>query len=200
MMPIKRPFALAVTVLGLVAGAAGQADAEFVTLTFDSFPTLTLLPGDRFADQGVVFDQALLTSNVPFIGQAQSPPNYAIGLLPPFGSLSGSFTGAVSSVTSISVFAGDFLFFESDTITLKGFDAANRLVDTDSFTATTARTLAISGAGIARFEINSSTGFGIDNFTFEPTVTPVPEPASFAMLGTSVIVGLGIAWRRRRAA
>lgn len=46
-----------------------------------------------------------------------------------------------------------------------------------------------------------TTGYFGPNFQFDPVngPSPVPEPASFAMAGTAVVIGLVHGWRRRRA-
>ncbi|WP_287526426.1 hypothetical protein [Okeania sp. SIO2C2] len=104
------------------------------------------------------------------------------------GNISGFFTEAVDFV---SVFAGD-VGFDTDTVTLLGFDEFDNLVASDTFAALAAQTLSISGAGITRFEINQSGGIIIDDFTFNPApVNPASTPEPASVLGLLAFGAMG---------
>lgn len=179
--------------------APREARAQ-VTIDFDSFATNATIPVGTFDAQGVRFDQVLQVS-VPGT-LPSSAPNAAASAAPLGGNITGFFLGPVTSVTSISVFAGD-TGGDTDTVTLNGFDAANVLVDTATFTGISAQTLAISGAGIVRFEILQVGLIGIDDFQFTPTggaSAAAPEPGTLALLAGGIIPAVGMIRRRRSRA
>lgn len=172
-----------------VAGASQAA----VVITFDTFAAGSTAAVGAFDTLGVRFNEALLIG----CGCGELPssaPSAALG--PGAGNITGFFLGPVSTVDFISVFAGD-QGGDIDTVTLNGYDAANVLIDTATFTGAGAQTLSISGAGMVRFEILQSGLIGIDDFTFNPAAAALPEPASLALAGLALV---GLAASRRRKA
>lgn len=179
-------------------GFAGQANATVIT--FDSLASNTTAAIGTFDANGVRFNQNLFISNGSSGDMPQSAPNAAINGDSFGGDITGFFLGPVTSVNFISVFAGD-VGGDTDTVTLRGFDALNNLIASASFTGLSAQTLSISGAGMTRFEILQTGLIGIDDFTFTAEgggAAAVPEPGSLALLGLG-LAGALLARRRKQA-
>jgi len=179
---------LALTSLATL-GLANPANAT--VLDFDSYADKTILAVGTFDSIGVHFNETLQVNSGNIGDLPQSLPNTAVNFDSFGGNITGFFLGPVTSVDFISVFAGDE-GFDTDTVTLNGFDSLNNLVDTDTFTDVAAQTLSIFGAGIVRFEIIQTGAIAIDDFTFNPN--NVPEPAPLALLGLG-LAGLGLSRR-----
>jgi hypothetical protein len=160
--------------------------AYAVTIDFDEVPAITPRPIDTYDAQGVNFDQILYVNTCCGL-LPSSAPNVAYSSN---FDISGSFVGPVKSVSFISVFAGDS-GGDVDTVTLRGYDTANNLVASDTFTATSAQTLQISGSGITRFEIIQIGAIAIDDFTFLPE-TQIPEPSTFALCMAALFFGVSV--------
>ena len=181
-------------VIAGLAFAASALNASAAVINFDSLAAGSIAAVGSFDAQGVRFNENLLIGcncgDLP-----SSLPNTALNSDSFAGNITGFFLGPVSSVNFISVFAGDN-GGDIDTVTLNGFDAFNNLVDSDTFTAAVAQTLSISGAGIVRFEILESGLIAIDDFRFNPSVTPVPEPSTLALVCLA-LAGVGAIRRQR---
>jgi hypothetical protein len=185
---MKKLFAAAL--LGTL-GFATQANA--VVIDFDGFADNTVLAVGAFDAIGVRFNQRLQVNDGDIGDLPFSLPNSASNFDSFGGNVTGFFLGPVSSVDFISVFAGD-AGGDTDTVTLRGFDALNNLVASSSFTGISAQSLSIAGAGIVRFEILQTGLIAFDNFRFEPT--RVSEPAMLGMLGLG-LAAFGLARRRK---
>lgn len=196
------PVLLAVGTLLLIASR--PAAAQTITIDFDEVASGTLLSIGAYDAIGVHFNQALATDDGTLGSLPSSAPNAAFGTTPggaiSGGDVTGFFTGPVSSVTFISVFAGD-AGGDTDTVTLNAFNAANALVDSATFTGASAQTLSVSGVGITRFEILQTNAIGIDDFRFTvtPTASAAPEPGSLTLLALTGIPLFGAVARRRKA-
>lgn len=177
---------------GLALAFAGASQAA-VVITFDTLPTGSTAAVGAFDALGVRFNQAL-TIGCGCGDLPSSAPNTALS--GGGGDITGYFLGSVTAVDFISVFAGD-VGGDVDTVTLNGYDAADQLVSTATFTGESAQTLSISGAGMVRFEILQSGAIAIDDFTFNPAAATVPEPATLALAGLALA---GLAASRRRKA
>jgi hypothetical protein len=175
--------------LVLSAGAAQAA-----VINFDGFAAGSTQAVGTFDALGVRFNEALYICGGTCGDLPSSAPNTAINGESYGGNITGYFLGPVTSVDFISVVAGDN-GGDTDTVTLRGYDASDTLVGSASFTGTTAQTLSISGAGIVRFEIIQSGLIAIDDFTFNPSAA-VPAPAPLALVGAALL-GMGFTRRRR---
>jgi hypothetical protein len=85
---------------------------------------------------------------------------------------------------------------EVDEIVVRAFNGGGTLLNT---VTSTAQFITITGTNIARLEfddINNSTGYMLDEINVGATV--VPEPSTYALIGTG-LAGLALIRRRRRA-
>ena len=111
-----------------------------------------------------------------------------------------TFDSPQSAVSIFAAGAGG-----TDTFRLDAFDAGGNLVSSDTETALagTYALLSVSGTGITRVVITETTGFGVfvlDDLSFTPATSVVPEPTTFALFGL-MAAGAGFCgWRRRKAA
>jgi hypothetical protein len=258
MMSVMRRFALAVAVLGLEAGVAGEARAEFVTLSgsvnasafsfFTSQPVqLTAAISIQKFDSslGVLDSMQIEFSNLavgatsmsfdneattPFLLNARlnaefaisaglaasapvsaSGPSSYLGLAHPDQDGSPDFFGDDALFGTLGPISGFSPLIKSIEAGALSFYTGSGTVDIglkSSFTPTFTYNLPYptpSTSPAYRFPF-SGVRFTGDykvtyNYTAPPPVsTAVPEPASVAMLGTSVVVGLGVARRRWRVA
>ncbi len=219
---LTRRIGLVVAMIGLVAGAVGRAEAQFVTLDFEDIS----IPGDTdailstYQSGGFTLTVTDTATGFPAGFQAHGPNSIFFAgsqalaaFAPPINSTSmitlTQDNGEPFSLLSIDL-ARNFAFDPAPTVTFVGTKAGEGSV-TATFTVTTL-------TGNAAFQTFAFTGFTdltsvtwvqpqlaaglhqFDDIRLELTGAVVPEPASIAMLGTSVIVGLGYAWRRKRAA
>ncbi|WP_417850155.1 PEP-CTERM sorting domain-containing protein [Thalassoglobus sp.] len=173
-----------------------QGRAAMVTLDFDSFAN-GQLDNETFNALGIQFSEDLEIvdgSTIQFGNTGKAAQNFLI----PGGDISAIFVGTVTSVSSISVLAGDS-GGDEDTVTLRGFNAMNVLVDEAMFTGSTAQTLSISGAGITHFIILQVNGIAIDDLTFTPETesSAVPEPSAIVLFGIGLVC-VAMGHRRRR--
>lgn len=182
----------------VVAMVCGAANAAPVVINFDGFPASSTQPVGTFDSFGVRFNQNIFICGGSCGDLPSSLPNTGVNADSFGGNITGFFLGPVTSVSSISVFAGDN-GGDIDTVTLNGYDSANVLVDSASFTGTSAQNLSISGAGIVRFEILETGLIAIDDFTFEASAATVPEPTTLA-LGGLALLAVGVSRRRAKAA
>ncbi len=167
-----------------------------VTLDFDSFAN-GQLDNETFNALGIQFSEDLEIVDGSTI-QLGNTGKAAQNSLISGGDISAIFVGTVTSVSSISVLAGDS-GGDEDTVTLRGFNAMNVLVDEAMFTGSTAQTLSISGAGITHFIILQVNGIAIDDLTFTPESgsSAVPEPSAIVLFGIGLVcVAMGRLRRR----
>jgi len=175
-----------VALLLAVGGASGVT-----VIDFDSYAPGDPIPIGSFDALGVRFNENLAAGDDNFGLLPSSPPVAAFNNDLFYDDITGFFLGSVTSVTSISVYAGDE-GGDQDDVELRGYNAANALVDSDFISATSAQWLSISGPGIVRFEIDQTGFIGIDDFTFNP----IPEASTYALFGLGAL-GLAV-WRRRK--
>ncbi|AMV31565.1 PEP-CTERM motif protein [Pirellula sp. SH-Sr6A] len=142
-----------------------------VSLANTTYAALSMQTGDSFAKN--------------FGGVSGNDPDFFRVSLSGFDGLNG--TG--NSIGSVTVNLADFTFADNS----QDFILSNWLtVDLSSIANSRSVSLSSASSDVGAFGINTPTYVAFDNLT----ITAVPEPSSFALLG---IAGTGIAlWRRRR--
>jgi len=166
--------------------------ASAVTLTFDEFPIGTVV-SNQYAPQGVVFLQGF-NGNFPIITpDVAMPTSPVLSPNPPFA---GDFTIRFpSGATGVSFLSGFWDTPNSGLIQV--FSPSNAPLGTFTNAGTGVQTFNFDGALIGRIYFNSVSdpaGADIDNLTF----SPIPEPSTLLLLGSSLAgLGGGFAWRRR---
>lgn len=171
----------------IAATLLSAAPALATTLDFEAFITQQVVTAGTDLG-GISFDQDIQVGQFGFLDGPATDNWIARRANPSGGSVSGTFT---SAVTSLTVGAGDACC-DLDTVTLRGFDANGALVDSAMLSSQASAFLTISGSGIVGFEIVQASG-GFDNLSF--TAAAVPLPAGLPMLAGALGV---FAWLRRR--
>jgi hypothetical protein len=186
--------------LGAVALSAASANAATVVIDFNA----GFADAPFYTDMGVTFTPiggGTLTSNNFGVS-----PNGTKGIVgtngPDFQTINALIAGGTNFV---SVDIGDYNA-DADAIFLRAYDAANNLLDSDTFNLAAAFTglvtLSVSVAGIDHVEFGGvgTQGSSVysDNFTFESNAV-VPEPATWALMLMG-FGGLGAMLRSRRTA
>ncbi len=187
MKKATKRIGLTVAVLGLMAGAAGRAEAGLITFTYSGPSVFPGQPGNTTGGGSFSF--------------TDSPTSLAMADLTSFRYVQ----------TVIATFGGTqqqstFTFGLADLIT---FSATLRSGGVP--TSLALRTRPIPGANPAfvpeTFVVNSlgTNGAATFNITGQPltlgsvTATPVPEPSTIVSASIAGLMGLGYDWRRRKA-
>jgi hypothetical protein len=118
----------------------------------------------------------------------------------------GNIAGGAFSTSPVKLTSGDPI---DVTLTYDGSLLQESLLDTNTLASYNASYLILTkfptllGSSTAYVGLTASTDYGGGNdqyfSNFQFTTSPVPEPSTFALLGTGIIALLGYAWRRRRA-
>lgn len=187
------------SVLGTLAllfslGATQGAQATVTVLTFDEFPTDTVIT-TQYANLGVTASGVLPVDGylygVPFV----SPPNSAYS---PTGlmnfSLNSTIMGDIYTVSSYFSASSDTSLYAYDNLN----NLLGQIVVAVGNPANTLASFTSSGNSIAYVEIRGGASlYFIDNLTFA-TRSTVPEPASLWLMGVGLL-GMLVAMRRRNA-
>jgi hypothetical protein len=197
-----KKWAVAVAILvGLTTVSADRAEAEVITFTGLWGSTV-----GSYTEAGVTFTpEFAFGSLLPVIA-----PNGSFGVMgwasavDPYPQIRASIPGGASLV---SVDLGDRAQ-DSDLLVLRAYDSFNNLIGfqslliPDNLIGMTTLSLSVPDIAYVIFgsESPSSNGSSVaaDNFRFEKSAAPVPEPASLILLTTGLLGGAMHQWRRRR--
>ena len=187
------------TVLGcaLATGLLAAA-ANATTIDFNGFSS-----GTSYTQSGATITD---TGGTGLVGSTD--PNGTTGLLSatgPYAPLRADISGGTDFV---SIDLGDF-DSDPDLLFLDAYDSSNTLIGSTSLLIDASfsgmKTLSLSIAGID-YVIYGSTAPSLggssvysDNFTFDSTPPPVPEPLTLALFGAG-LAGAAAVRRRRKAA
>lgn len=203
MMNLTRRFGLAVAVLGLMAGASGQAKAAITVylnrpafeaalgtpITTETFDDAILTPGLTFtSNTGAAF-----ISGGVFNDQLEPGENTTFSFVPVITGFGANFNltpgGPGLGIVVTSVLPGG------------GTEVVSQEIP-NNFSGQFFGF--ISSGAVASVQLTSGTqgGFGetynLDNLTFGGSVSAVPEPSTLISGSMAGLLGLGAAWRRRK--
>lgn len=188
--------ATSICLLGISTGA----NAMPITIDFSAAPGGAFV---SYVESGVTFTAVSGGLTSDNFGPTPNGTRGLIGDSSPFAELRADIAGGADMV---SIDLGD-QGIDSDLIFLEAFNAANMSIgftslDIGTFAGMTTLSLSVANIDHVIFgsrapAVNGSSVYS-DNFTFNATSTPVPEPGTLALFGLGLL-GLGIA-RRRKAA
>jgi hypothetical protein len=208
-----------VVVVGMVVAATGQSEAGIALDFTDSSPTGTGFPstwGWTFSLDGTTRVDGLGIWDLESDGLAE---DHEVGLWKDDGTLVASITVTNANSTAVASAdpSGRWLFVDISPLTLvTGAYAIGAFygASSDAFRTNASSMILASGVtyGVGGYNSGSSLalqnvsltkygdGFFGANFRIEPTISPVPEPTTIALVFTALPMGLGLAWKRRRKA
>lgn len=197
-----RRLGFVVTLLGLMVGAAGQAEAA-VTLRFTNaevnLGTGTQIPlTNEYSAYGVTFSNVYryIDGRDPFSDAPDQVSGQNLGIANGFGGQLGtvSFAGTTPYITF------DWWTINSP-VNVFAYDASDNLVGSFTSGLGSGTNTIVGSAAIAYFQFRDNTGFApIANLTYDLGAAPIPEPSTLAAGGIAIFVGLATSWRRRRRA
>lgn len=216
MLNVTRRFGLAVAVLGLIVGVSGQARAGLITSTSafsgnESVVTFNALPtgnytgvGGMFTMGGVTFSSSNSSLNINQWGPYLNTPGASQGAAL-------NDTVGKSDITidfgSAAVFRAGLLLSTglSTSWTVAAYDTAGNFIESGTATNAAGNPVFIgfeASQMIGHLRVSETFDNSqvtiIDDVRFE--VSAVPEPSSIALVCTALPMGLGLAWKRRKAA
>ena len=192
MMSIMRRIGLAVAVLGLVTGAAGRGEAGLITFTYSGPSVFPGAPGLTTGSGSFSFDDSptsLALADLTAFDYTLNVTATVPGLPPQT-----TFNFALADLTTFSATLGPGGVPTSLALSTRPVPATNPAFLPETFVV---NSLGTNGAATFNFIGQQLT---LGTVTVTPTAVPVPEPSTFALAGMACVIGLGYAWRRKRAA
>ncbi|HEX3745808.1 MAG TPA: RHS repeat-associated core domain-containing protein [Bryobacteraceae bacterium] len=183
-------FVLALFVLGLAS-----AYADVITITFENLPDAFFFNGDG-QNIGTFYPGLTFGPNVTGLSVSRFGGYDDSGFPPHSGDVviwdASDSTITIDFASSIESFGIWYTSF--DPLTLQAFDGSNNLLgtvegdpNTDGTTGTDTL-LSFAGSGISSVTLTSSPGlFTLDDLSYEPGVSAVPEPSAFVLLASALI-------------
>ncbi len=193
--------------------------SQAYTINFDVLPNGTPVPGyipisDQYADYGVMFSSNGIAGNLPYT----LPAVIYYNGFPTYTSYPNSLGGDYGRpwwdiyMDFLSPYTGtvDFALMQCGLIdvTAEILDSDGQVLDSVSFSNPGDRIgelhmVSLTGSNISRLNVlntwggGSTTGFLIDDISFNENGGVVPEPASLSLLGLGL---LGFVFKRRKTA
>ena len=193
-----RRFLATAAVLGLIAGASGQARAELITFTETAIATGTL-GGTPYINALITLtstaDTTAVTENSGFFSVINTSATVDVPLIgtAAFAPSSTTFDNQTFNPPAAGIASGGFSILDTFSATFGSYDLKSSIGP-------------IVGPAFINSNEPFSTSMGdfiITSVSGDVTFTAVlqgavPEPGTFGMAGTAVIVGLGASWYRKR--
>ncbi len=191
MKKATKRIGLIVAMLALMVGAEGRAEAGLITFNYSGrnvFPgqmgNTTGIGSFSFADSRTSLALADITAFsyvqtvTAILGGAQQQT---------------TFNFALADLTRFSATLGPDGVPTSLSLSTRPVPAANPIFVPETFVVNSLRT---DGAATFNFIGQQLT---LGTVTLAPTAAPVPEPSTLVSAGIAGLMGLGYAWRRRKA-
>jgi hypothetical protein len=210
-MYLLRRIVPALALLGLLAGAAGSARADVVTVNFDDLSpgfVPSSYDGFNWGSNWGVDDTSDYESSYGNTYGAPSPPNFAYNA---YGTMQVALSGGQNFDflgAQVSTWAGNdqFAGYSSATVTATGYlngvlvGSSTATLTPTGFTPWSANLMDVNSLVFSNDGVDGHWWL-IDNMTFNvPSIASVPEPSMLIFGGIGAVAFIGFGRRRRKRA